>query len=161
MLLLRPVPLLPCPLYTCDAACAPAHSPGCRLFGIPSYHVQQMLATHLGLEYIDTAVSCSGGGGGGGAPAADTLAAGASCLNAACDEVAVKLVNFSADRQLTRLHFVGVPPGSLGASGQLMCLTSQQPLDENTFDAPNKVGMMRTAQFAMFGPLLACMRGSC
>lgn len=58
-----------------------------RLFGIPSYHVQQMLATHLGLEHIDTLMTGSSSGGGGGVPAADTLAAGASCLNTACDEV--------------------------------------------------------------------------
>ena len=60
---------------------------GRRLFGIPSYHVQQMLATHLGLEYIDTVVTDSSSSGAGGVPAADTLAAGASCLNTACDEV--------------------------------------------------------------------------
>ena len=54
--------------------------------------------------------------------------------------MAVKLVNFSPNRQLTTLHFAGVPPGSLGASGQLMFLTSQHPQDENTFNAPNKVG---------------------
>jgi hypothetical protein len=46
-----------------------------------------MLATHLGLEHIDTLMTGSSSGGGGGVPAADTLAAGASCLNTACDEV--------------------------------------------------------------------------
>ena len=52
----------------------------------------------------------------------------------------MKLVNFSPSRQLITLHFEGLPPGSLSASGQLTCLFSQQPLDDNTFGNPNKVG---------------------
>lgn len=49
-----------------------------RWFGIPSYHVQHLLAAHLGVARLEAVVA--------GEPA-DSLTAGASCLNDACDQV--------------------------------------------------------------------------
>ncbi|KAL4458046.1 hypothetical protein ABPG75_012911 [Micractinium tetrahymenae] len=102
-----------------------------RFYGIPSYHVQQLLSAHLGSAYLDTQVE--------GPATADTLAAAASCLSDPCSEVAVKLVNFSPLPQRVSLRFQGLARGALGESADLLVLGSSQPLDENSFEAPAKV----------------------
>jgi len=67
-------------------------APGCfcvsaRFFGIPSYHVQRMLSAHLGTAHLAAEVADGGGGQNSSRTAADTLAASASCLTDACDQV--------------------------------------------------------------------------
>lgn len=102
-------PHIPSPALRLCPVLAP---PRCRSFGIPSYHVQQLLSAHLGSAYLDTRV---GPGADScrivwsvlehtqpaaawsltltaclqveGPAAADTLAAAASCLSDACDQV--------------------------------------------------------------------------
>ncbi|EFN58711.1 hypothetical protein CHLNCDRAFT_140355 [Chlorella variabilis] len=101
-----------------------------RVFGIPSFHVQQLLSRHLGTQLVGTEVA-------GGAE--DWLAASATCQSKMCDEVAVKVVNFSPSQQLVGLRIRGLAAGSLGATGQLLVLGGQQPLDENSFHEPLKV----------------------
>lgn len=49
------------------------------------------------------------------------------------------MVNFSPSQQLVGLRIRGLAAGSLGATGQLLVLGGQQPLDENSFHEPLKV----------------------
>lgn len=67
---------------------------GRRVFGIPSFHVQQLLSRHLGTQLVGTEVA-------GGAE--DWLAASATCQSKMCDEVSGAVLGASPPHPCTSL----------------------------------------------------------
>lgn len=104
-----------------------------RWFGIPSYHVQRLFRETQGVQYIDTQVEES--------PQRevheDTIAASATCQDEDCDEVVIKVINFSSFPQAVKVAVKG--GRRVRPQGQLLVLTSDHPEDENSFDEPLKV----------------------
>lgn len=106
-----------------------------RWFGIPSYHVQQMFRQAQGTHYLATDVLTD--------PASevhqDSVAASATCQSAACDRIALKIVNFSSFRQRIAVVLHGQDAASVMEEGEMVYLTSDHPEDENSFEHPDKV----------------------
>jgi alpha-N-arabinofuranosidase len=67
-------------------------------------------------------------------------------------DIIVKVVNSAAEPQAMTLQFKGV--SKLGPRATLIVLTSDNPLDENTFEQPMKVAP-KTAALELTGPTLA------
>ncbi|PSC72825.1 Alpha-L-arabinofuranosidase 1 isoform B [Micractinium conductrix] len=142
-----------------------------RWFGIPSYHVQRMLSEHLGASHVHTEVanatastgSSAGAGAGAGTAVGsssgsnegdagdETIEAGASCLTEACDELAIKVVNFSPAPRRVKLRLQGLGGCAPAGAAQLTVLGSAAPLDENSFEEPGKISPQGTTVHGVGG----------
>ncbi len=67
-------------------------------------------------------------------------------------DIVVKVVNSAPEPQLLTLQFLGVP--KIGSRASITVLTSDNPLDENTFEEPTKV-VPKTTALQVTGPVLA------
>eukprot|EP00887_Chlorella_sp_A99_P005257 scaffold1.g5257.t1 len=139
-----------------------------RWFGIPSYHVQQMFRAAQGTHYLPTSVLTNPSTEARAAERVheEKVAASATCQDAACSVVALKIVNFSSYHQASdsccmsaawsvcgeavslvqgriaaiAVRMVGLASAAVvDAQGELVFLTSGHPEDENTFVNPRKV----------------------
>lgn len=106
-----------------------------RHFGIPSYHVQRLFRETQGTHYVDTQVANN--------PASlvhqDTVAASATCQDADCTTLVVKIVNFASYAQVVSLQLQGGGGVQVDSHGEMVVITSQHPEDENSFEDPLKV----------------------
>ena len=92
--------------------------------------MQALFAKYQGIAYLDTAVTTSMPGDGG-------IAASATCQDAACRELAVKLVNYGA-LQNVAVRIEGVT-GVVAEDGMLTTLTGPGAHATNTFVDPQTV----------------------
>jgi alpha-N-arabinofuranosidase len=99
-----------------------------RVFGTPSYHVQQLFGSNRGSTILPVAMNGSAENG------LDGLFASAA-LDAATREVVIKLVNTTPAARLVK---VDVPGATLGSPSRAMVLTGA-PDGENTLDAPRAI----------------------
>ena len=99
-----------------------------RWYAIPSYYVQQMFTQYLGTQRLPAALNAD-----------DPVAVSASCLNDHCTAIALKLVNMATDSTIVEVTLDGSPQLVVNEKGTLVQLTSGNPDDENSFDAPTAI----------------------
>lgn len=102
-----------------------------RVYGTPSYHVQQLFAEHLGDVYLPTTIS----------NLQQTLYV-ASSQKQSTNEIIMKVVNVDKVAQEANIKLQGVT--QVEPSGTVITLTSAGPNDENSFAEPTKIAPVTT-----------------
>ncbi|EIE21945.1 hypothetical protein COCSUDRAFT_56387 [Coccomyxa subellipsoidea C-169] len=101
-----------------------------QAFANPSYHVQALFAQHQGVSYARTSVASR-------SPRDNGVAAAATCQDAACTSLSIKLVNYASFPQTVALTISNTT--GLSNVAILTTLAGTGPYDTNSFDEPLKV----------------------
>ena len=102
-----------------------------RVYGTPSYYVQQLFSLNRGDAVLPLNLDCQSGD-----KDAPRIYASAT-YDEAAREIIVKIVNAEAEPRRFEVRLDGARPAKPGVKATL--LTSENPTDENSLDVPKKV----------------------